>query len=118
MFTPAINASSTSALPLVIIVNAFWTQVMSPPFLNLFPFAEAITTGFTGFELITVGACPRSARGVTANVNPPATLDCMKRRLFMLHAITGAPVNAIRTLAAMLDRDSGTGRKHFHANSV
>src|SRR5437763_8175806 len=85
MFTPAINASRTSALPLVIIVNAFWTHVTSPPFLNLFPFEDAITTGLSDLELVTVGACPRSARGVTANVNPPATLDCTKRRLFMLH---------------------------------
>src|SRR4051812_3216411 len=88
MFTPAIKASRTSALPLVIIVNAFWTQVTSPPFLNLFPFADEITTGFTGFELITVGACPKSARDVTARVSPPATLDCTKRRLFMLHPST------------------------------
>src|SRR2546423_9466334 len=88
MFTPAISASRTSAPPCVIIVNAFWTQVMSPPFLNLFPFAEAITTGLTGFEFITVGACPKSARGVIANVSPPATLDCTKRRLFMLHPNT------------------------------
>ena len=83
MFTPAINASSTSAFSLVIIVNAFCTHVMSPPFLNLFPLADAITTGLAGFELITVGACPKSARGATASVNPPATLDFTKRRLFM-----------------------------------
>ena len=44
MLTPAIRASSTSA-PCVIIVNAFCTHVMSPPFLNLLPLAEAITTG-------------------------------------------------------------------------
>src|ERR1044072_4506588 len=85
MFTPAMSASSTSAFPLVIMVNAFCTHVMSPPFLNLFPFAEAITTGLADLELVTVGACPKSARGVTANVNPPATVDCMKRRLFMPH---------------------------------
>src|SRR6478672_6279927 len=89
MFTPAINASSTSAFPLVIMVNAFCTHVMSPPFLNLFPFADEITTGLADFELITVGACPKSARGVTANVNPPTTLDCMKRRLFMPHPNPG-----------------------------
>jgi hypothetical protein len=54
----------------------------------LFPFADAITTGFAGFELTTVGVCPKSARGVTARVSPPATLDCTKRRLFMLHPST------------------------------
>jgi hypothetical protein len=53
--------------------------------LYLFPFADAITAGLAAFELITVGACPRSARGVTANVKPPATLDWTKRRLFMPH---------------------------------
>src|SRR5947209_15697790 len=89
MLTPAIKASSTSAPPCVIIVNAFCTHVMSPPFLNLFPLAEATTTGLTDFELITVGACPKSARGVTARVKPPATLDCMKRRLFMTPAKHG-----------------------------
>src|SRR5438270_5117856 len=88
MFTPAIKASSTSAPSCVIIVNAFWTHVMSPPFLNLFPLAEATTTGLTVLELITVGACPKSARGVTARVKPPTALDCMKRRLFMFHQIT------------------------------
>src|SRR2546423_6009644 len=115
MFTPAINASSTSAFPLVIIVNAFWTQVMSPPFLNLFPFAEAITTGLTGLELVTVGACPRSARGVTAKVNPPATLDCTKRRLFMLHPSTRCPGMAtlgLRSGGAPARRDAaGEGRR-------
>src|SRR3954470_6842206 len=94
MFTPAINASSTSAFPLVIIVNAFWTHVMSPPFLNLFPFAEATTTGLADLELVTVGACPKSARGVTANVNPPATVDCMKRRLFMRSSKHETPRNS------------------------
>src|SRR2546430_7250998 len=98
MFTPAIKASSTSAPPCVIIVNAFWTHVMSPPFLNLLPFAEAITTGLTGLEFMTVGACPRSARGVTARVNPPTTLDCTKRRLFILHPITGGRGKATRNL--------------------
>jgi hypothetical protein len=58
---------------------------MSPPFLNLLPFSEAITTGLADLELVTLGACPKSARGVTAKANPPATLDCMKRRLFMPH---------------------------------
>src|SRR6476619_7303624 len=90
MLTPAINASSTSALPLVIIVTAFWTQVMSPPFLNLFPFADEMTTGLADLEFVTAGACPKSERGVTAKVNPPATLDCIKRRLFMLHPSTRA----------------------------
>jgi hypothetical protein len=68
---------------------------MSPPFLNLLPLAEAITTGLTGLEFITVGACPKSARGATARVKPPATLDCTKRRLFMLHPTTGCDRVAI-----------------------
>src|SRR4051812_3800666 len=98
MFTPAMSASSTSAPSCVISVNAFWTQVMSPPFLNLFPFADAITTGLAVLELVTVGAWPKSARGVTANVNPPATLDCIKRRLFMLHPSTATGSMAILTV--------------------
>jgi hypothetical protein len=77
--------------------------------LYLFPFADAITTGFTGFELITVGACPKSARGATASVNPPATLDCTKRRLFMLHPITGAGRDAIRSFLLSTGLDSFSG---------
>src|ERR1700736_815746 len=99
MFTPAINASRTSAPPEVIIVNAFWTHVMSPPFLNLLPLAEAITTGFADLEVFTVGDCPKSARGVTANVNPPATLDCTKRRLFMLQSNHGPILGSKANLA-------------------
>jgi hypothetical protein len=77
-------------------VKALWTQVVSPPFLYLFPFAEAITTGFAGLELVTIGACPKSARGATARVNPPATLDCTKRRLFMPDQTTGRAALAMR----------------------
>src|ERR1044072_981700 len=110
MFTPAISASRTSAFPLVIIVNAFWTQVMSPPFLNLFPFADEITTGLADLELIMVGACPKSARGVTARVNPPATLDCTKRRLFMLHPSTRLRAMAMRGLVSEKLRPAPPGR--------
>ena len=47
MLTPAISASSTSE-PCVIIVNAFCTQVTSPPFLKPLPLAdEEMTTGLT-----------------------------------------------------------------------
>jgi hypothetical protein len=48
---------------------------MSPPFLNLLPLAEAITTGLTDFEFIIVGVCAKSARGATATVNPAAALE-------------------------------------------
>ena len=54
MFTPAISASSTS-VPSVIIAKAFSTQVFSPPFLNLLPLADAMTTGLTP-PLTTAGA--------------------------------------------------------------
>jgi hypothetical protein len=80
---------------------------MSPPFLNLLPFAEATTTGLAALELVTVGACPKSVRGVTANVNPPATLDCTKRRLFMLHPITGATLVATMELRPFRVRRRG-----------
>ena len=41
MLTPSISASSTS-LPAIIRLYAFSTQVCEPPFLNQFPFADAI----------------------------------------------------------------------------
>src|SRR3954466_11233559 len=65
MFTPAISASSTSDPP-VIIWNAFSTQVCGPPFLNLLPLLEAITTGFTLFPVITLGAWPNNVLGPAA----------------------------------------------------
>ena len=70
MFTPAMSASSTSA-PSVIIVQALWTQVISPPFLNLFPFADEITTGLLDLELIIFGLCARSeVEALAASVAP------------------------------------------------
>ena len=56
MLTPAISASSTS-LPCVIIANAVSTQVLSPPFLNWWPLADAMTTGCAG-AVVIAGAWP------------------------------------------------------------
>src|SRR5262245_28433674 len=67
MFTPAMSASRTS-VPDVISENAFCTAVTSPPFLNLLPLAEAITTGFTLFFVIIVGL------GVGLGVGPGVVL--------------------------------------------
>src|SRR2546421_4801689 len=83
MFTPAINASSTSAPPCVIMVKAFCTQVRSPPFLNLLPLADAITTGLIDFEFMIVGDCAKNARGATATVKPATALERTKWRLFI-----------------------------------
>src|ERR1044071_3536012 len=62
MFTPAITASRTSS-PRVMRPKASSTAVRGPPFLCLFPLAEAMTTGLTVFGAITVGpwANPRPA---------------------------------------------------------
>ena len=98
MFTPAINASSTSAPPCVIMVKAFCTQVMSPPFLNLLPLADAITTGLIDFEFMIVGDCAKNARGAIATVKPATALERTKRRLFILHPITGGRGKATRNL--------------------
>src|ERR1700694_4964489 len=103
MFTPAINASSMSAPPWVIMLKAFCTQVMSPPFLNLLPLADAITTGFTDFEFIMVGGWAKSARGATATVNPAAALEHTKRRLFMSEQST-----AVRSVAISCLFNKGT----------
>ena len=71
MLTPAITASSTSA-PRVISANAVSMQVLSPPFLKLWPLPEAITTGLTRFLVIIVGACPKA--GPAAAAASPAVL--------------------------------------------
>src|SRR6266446_7739022 len=96
MFTPAINASSTSAPACVIMVNAFCTQVRSPPFLNLLPLADAITTGLIDFEFMIVGGCAKSVRGATAMVKPATALERTKRRLFMSDQTTPGGTVTIR----------------------
>src|SRR5438270_9972240 len=98
MFTPAINASSTS-VPCVIRVKAFCTQVMSPPFLNLLPLADAITTGLIDFEFMIVGDCAKNARGATATVKPATALERTKRRLFISDQTT--PEGAVTTSSSL-----------------
>src|ERR1700704_6353945 len=79
-------------------VKAFCTQVISPPFLNLLPWADAITTGLINFEFIIVGACAKSARGATATVKPAAALERTNRRLFMSDQTTAVRPVAMSTL--------------------
>src|SRR5688572_25626051 len=77
MFTPAISASRTSLPPEVIISNASCTHVLSPPFFRVFPFPDAITTGFDGPWTMTAGA-PDTAL-VAATIPAPAA-DAMNSR--------------------------------------
>src|SRR6202795_350543 len=65
MLTPAMSASSTSEPP-VIIANAVSRQVFVPPFLNLLPLLEEMTTGLTLFGVIIVGACANNVPGTAA----------------------------------------------------
>src|SRR6476659_9311049 len=81
MFTPAINASSTSE-PCVIIDQAFCKQVMSPPFLNLFPLADEITTGLIDLLGVMFGVSAGSLRDAEASRVAPAVVR-MKSRRFM-----------------------------------
>src|SRR5713226_7797323 len=85
MLTPAISASRTSP-PCVICVNAFCTQVTSPPFLNLLPFAEEMTTGLAGPRRITVGPWPN----ILAATPAAAVVATNWRRLIFLFMIGGA----------------------------
>jgi hypothetical protein len=73
MVTPATRASSTSA-PLVIIPNAFATQVMPSASFEVLPLPDATTTGLTLFGVITVGACPKSVFGTAAAATPAAVV--------------------------------------------
>jgi hypothetical protein len=60
MLTPARSASSTSS-PRVRRSKASCTQVRDPPFVNLLPFAEAMTTGRAGAGVTAVGAAARAS---------------------------------------------------------
>src|SRR5438128_10021680 len=93
MFTPAIRASSTSEPP-VIIENAFSTPVCVPPFLNLLPFDDAITTGLTLFGVITVGAWPNSGLDADAAATPAAVVVFTKSRRFSFRSIGPPRLNA------------------------
>src|SRR5215470_12389081 len=78
MLTPATSASRTSAPP-VIIENAFSTQVCAPPFLNLWPLLDAITSVLTPF-VITAGAWPNTVFGIAAAAIPATVVFTNFRR--------------------------------------
>src|SRR4051794_30602517 len=79
MFTPAMSASRTSP-PRVIRSKASATPVRAPPFLNLLPLADEITTGRTFDRTSAVGAWAR-ARPVAASEAAPITVLRVSRRL-------------------------------------
>src|SRR5689334_21797533 len=81
MLTPAITESSTSE-PLVIIVYAFCTAVIVPPFLKRLPFAEEITSGLTALCVRMVGK-PEACVFAAARVRPATALLRMKSRRFI-----------------------------------
>src|SRR5882762_1168968 len=83
MLTPAMTESRTS-LPSVIIVNALWTAVMSPPFLYRFPFADETTTGCTAAGISMVGTAAVLRVFAAAIVKPAALVIMKSRRLIFL----------------------------------
>src|SRR4051812_16966044 len=102
MLTPAMSASRTSVPP-VIIENAFSTAVLSPPFLNLFPLAEAMTTGCTLF-LIIVGPCAPNAGAAAAAATPAGVVTTNSRRE-ILSAMTRSYGSGLRTGWEIVDYD-------------
>src|SRR3990172_8282653 len=82
MLTPAMSASRTS-VPAVIIEKAVSMQVLLPPFLNRWPFADETTAGFDVLRVIIVGPCANAARGGAAA--SPAAVPVMtnSRRLIL-----------------------------------
>src|SRR6478672_7793016 len=116
MLTPAISASSTSD-PWVIRTNAFWTQVTSPPFLNLLPLADEMTTGLTPpLGAITAGACDawegwvvsaRRGRGAAA-ASPAAAPAIRKSRRFSVSLIV-----CLRSVRVFRDPHSSAERRAF-----
>jgi hypothetical protein len=71
----------------VIIPNAFWTQVTSPPFLKRFPLAEEITRGLIALGTSIVGALPFVFRA-DARARLAAALPIMKSRRFIYGSLT------------------------------
>ncbi len=100
--TPAMRASRTSDPP-VIMVKAFATPVMSPPFLYTFPLLEATTTGVTVFFTIIVGAwAGGGAWAATALTEAAATTaaapDSTNSRRFTFFAMRLSSVDRTRRL--------------------
>src|SRR5262245_14444184 len=86
MFTPAPSASRTSE-PCEIIPKAFSTHVTVPPFLNSFPFAEEITTGFTLLGIRIVGDSPRAEPTPAVATRPAADPARTNSRRFIFFVI-------------------------------
>ena len=108
MLTPAMSASSTSE-PLVIMPNAFSTQVTGPPFLNRCPLPEATTIGLTDFGVIIVGAWANAERAA-ADASPAAVpVLTNSRRLILLAIVSLLPGPATPDLVSA-DCSIGTRR--------
>src|ERR1700726_2694063 len=118
MLTPAISASSTSE-PWTIMAQAFCTQVTSPPFLNLLPLAEEITTGLAAGDAITAGASPNSERGAAAASPVPAPAMRKSRRFSFslmghsLPVVRPRDVRAGASVAAPAGGRPGRGMSRF-----
>ena len=76
-------------MPCVISVQARSTQVTSPPFLNLFPFAEEITTGLLDFDSITlgVGCAPSEREAALAKPAPTVARTKLRRFIFIISSL-------------------------------
>src|SRR4030095_2884400 len=102
ILTPAISASSTSS-PLTIFAKAISTPVLSPPFLNLLPLAEAITMGRLLPGVIMLGAWP-NARGAAAAARPTAVPVLTNSRRFTLGDMD-TPSNAVQRVNGVIADD-------------
>src|ERR1700688_3595120 len=115
MLTPAISASSTSD-PWTIMAQAFCTQVTSPPFLNLLPLAEEITTGLAAGDAITAGASPNSERGAAAASPVPAPAMRKSRRFsfsLMGHSLPIVRPRDVRAGASVAAPAGGRPRRRL-----
>src|SRR4029079_1667283 len=100
MLTPAISASRTSA-PCIIRANAVSTQVLSPPFLYLWPLPDAMTTGLGRFCVIMVGDAPNAGLAAAAK---PAVLVTTNSRREIPSDMAGTPYGSgLRTGSEIVD---------------
>jgi hypothetical protein len=85
MLTPVMTESSTSS-PFVINEKAVSTAVMDPPFLNLFPLADEMTSGLI-FWTRTAGPFPAMMSGLAATSPATALVFTKSRREILLRIV-------------------------------
>src|SRR5450830_1618381 len=107
MLTPAISDSRTS-VPCIIIENAVSMQVLSPPFLKMWPFPEAITVGVARVFVSIMGPCagrvedwPRG--GTAAAAASPAVLVTTNSRREIFSDIARLLRLSLRTGSEIVD---------------